>query len=59
MKKIEKYIKHNKLDGKKIADVLRDYDRGITTLGEICAFYNYSIDAAMWHMEKIEKHANS
>ena len=59
MKRIEKYIKQNSLEGKKIADVLRDYDRGITTLGEICYFYGYSIDAAMGHIKKMEEHANS
>lgn len=56
--KIENYIKQNNLEGKKIADVLRDYDRGITALGDICAFYGYPIDAAIGHINRIEESDN-
>lgn len=53
MSKIEKYITENKLEGKKIADVLRDYEKGHCNLGDICAFYGYSIDKSVSHLKAI------
>jgi hypothetical protein len=50
MSKIEKYIEKNNLDGKKIADVLRDYKQGQKPLGEICQFHGYSLDKAVGHL---------
>lgn len=52
MTTIERYIAKNQLDGKKIADVLRDYDLGHCTLGDICYFYGYSLDRAVWHLDQ-------
>jgi hypothetical protein len=52
MNKIEKYIAENKLDGKKIADVLRDWDRGYKNLGEICQFWRYKTDMAVAHLKQ-------
>lgn len=51
--KIEEYINDNELEGTKTADVLRDYGRGHTTLGDICWFYGFSIDTAVSHLKKI------
>jgi hypothetical protein len=52
-KKIEKYIADKNFDGKKIADVLRDYAKGYCELGDICQFYGYSIDKAVSHLKVI------
>ena len=52
MSKVEKYIKEQKLEGKKIADVLRDYERGLKPLGEICWFRGYDIDLAVGHLSQ-------
>lgn len=53
-KKIEKYIAEQGIDGKKIADVLRDYAKGYCELGVICQFYGYNIDKAVSHLKAIE-----
>jgi hypothetical protein len=50
--KIEKYIAEHKLDGTKLADVLRDYERGLKPLGEICWFHGYDIDLAVGHLSQ-------
>ena len=52
-KKIENYIKKNELEGKKIANVLRDLNRGRKELYEICFFYDYPIDKAIAHLDKV------
>ena len=49
----ENYIETNKLDGTKIADILREWDDG-KALGELCAYYGYNIDAAMGHVTEME-----
>ena len=54
-KSVEQYIAENKLEGKKIADVLRNWNEGRQGLGEICQFYGYSIDKAMSHIIAIEE----
>ena len=41
--KIESYINNSGFEGKKIADVLREYAQG-KELGDIVSFYDYSID---------------
>jgi hypothetical protein len=48
--KIEKYIRENNLENKKIADVLRAYERGHNNLGEITCYYGYNIDLAVMHL---------
>lgn len=52
-KGIEKYIEEQGIDGKKIADVLRDYAKGYCELGVICHFYGYNIDKAVSHLKVI------
>ena len=51
--KIEQYITANDFDGKKVADVLRDYAKGHCDLGTICQFHGYSIDKAVAHLKAI------
>ena len=51
--KVEAYIKKQKLEGKKVADVLRDYDQGHCALGEICGFHGYDLFKAVWHVNAI------
>lgn len=51
MNRAEAYITKNELEGKKIADVLREYENGRCTLGQICAHEGYDIDKAMWHIK--------
>lgn len=54
--KIEKYINENCLEGKRIADVLREFADGHNkSMGDICFFHGYNVDMAMSHIMKIEK----
>lgn len=52
--KITAYIAEHNLAGTKLGDVLRDYDLGHCGLGDICYFYGYPIDRAIYHLSQLD-----